>query len=165
MTLARSKSSERLPQKAFLNRRDRFGLSFGPLAASPCTLPTKACENNNKKHPQTGGNSRIFFLGLPEHLSVLCLQNHAKTTTENTLKQGETLAIFFSGLIQALGPINRKTTRVVSKIDLELTPKGIKNGAKMGAIVAREHPKVGLGVDFEMEPQNWCPKEPKGSKR
>ena len=53
------------------------------LAAPPSTLPTEASVTNTKKHSQTGGNSRDFFLGLFEHLHVLCLKKHAETATKS----------------------------------------------------------------------------------
>ena len=47
------------------------------------TLPTEASVTNTKKHSQTGGNSRDFFLGLFEHRHVLCLKKHAETATKS----------------------------------------------------------------------------------
>ena len=46
----------------------------------------------------------------------------------------------------------------------QIEPNGVKNGAKMGPKVALGHPKVGPGVEFEMEPQIWCPKVDLGKK-
>ena len=47
-------------------------LSEVVLAAPPSTLPTEASVTNTKKHSQTGGNSRDFFLGLFEHSAQKC---------------------------------------------------------------------------------------------
>ena len=129
-------------------------LSEVVLAAPPSILPTESSVNSTNKPPWTGGNSRDFFLGLFEHLPVLCPKKHPETTTKSTLQQGGTPAIFFSGLIQALSPMDRNAAPDGVQNKSQIEPKGIKNRA-LG------HPKVGYGVEFEMEPQIWCQKRVK----
>ena len=61
-------------QKTSVDRGKISQFFSGTIWAPPSTLPTEASVTNTKKHSQTGGNSRDFFLGLFEHLHVLCLK-------------------------------------------------------------------------------------------
>ena len=82
-TYSANRSIRNQHQQTFLDRRKLSRFFSGTICAPPSTLQTEASVTNTKKHSQTGDNSRDCFLGLFEHLHVLCLKKHAETATKS----------------------------------------------------------------------------------
>ena len=127
-----------------------------------CSTPQYSANRSiRKQHQKTsldrGGTLSRFFSGTI--WAPPCTL--PKKASRDNIQQGGTPAIFFSGLIQALSPMDRNTALEGVQNQCRIEPTGVKNGAKRGPKVAFGHPKIGPGVEFEMEPQIWCQKNDK----